>query len=275
MLSRFMGGELTSPASEAAQLSVTPQLIRQVINEVADTRARRLALNEAIVAHEAASLKEPAVRSAAPRLAASRGTSRGSRGGRDGQKVNSADLRIKPLRSTAPARVPRNIRSSVVYDIVKFRQVVTTSTSSGTETNFSFSLSQHPQGATWALLFDQWCIPQVSVSFYDESNTTITPIELHTAIDFDSTGSIGGLIDSYDNASVDVLTNQKVVTRSCHPCNKTRGGTSDSSTVVRTWIDSAAPTNAWYGIRSYCPAIAVAGTMLVEQTIWYAFRGRI
>lgn len=210
-----MGGDLSSSVSPSA-LSVTPALIRDIISEVAQTRQNNIDFRAAVAQHERDSTSSSPATVPAKRLMTSR-SSRSSRGGKDGQKVNKSDLRIKPLRSTAPSRVPKNVRASVVFDIVKFRQTVTTSTSSGTETNFSFSLSQHPQGTVWAQLFDQWCVVQASVSFYDESNTTITPIELHTAIDFDSIGTIGGAIDNYDNASVDVLTNQKVVTPPASP----------------------------------------------------------
>jgi hypothetical protein len=209
----------------------------------------------------------------------SRGTSRGGKGTGSGQYVNRQDLKIKPPSTRIPSGVPRNFLSQITYDSVKIRSVITASTTALVETNYTFSLNAHPLVSSWTTLFDQWCIPMVSVTFlpgFGPGNTTT--VEIHTAIDFDSAVALGSLqqIDNFDNVQVHMLApgETKSVTRSCRPCLKQTAGTQASSTLNRVWCDSANPTVSWYGIRSIVAIASSAVPITVETTYWYAFRGR-
>jgi hypothetical protein len=158
--------------------------------------------------------------------------------------------------------------------------VITTLTTSDVTGNLSPQLDSHPQVASLKSLFDQWCIPQISASYMSrESPSGVAPItELHTAIDFDnSTGITLQQIDQFDNAQVDLLSFNKVVTRTCRPCCKIDVGPSGiPGGIGRIWIDSSLSSLPWYGIRALFPQAVYAGNdIIMEATIWYAFRGRI
>jgi len=194
--------------------------------------------------------------------------------------ASAADLRVKPPNSrNVPQNVPRNIPSQIVWDVVKLDSTITTSTSGVQETNYSFSLSNHPQVASWTALFDQWCIPQASVTFQSllPPGSTLIPVKLYTALDFDNSNAITTIsaLEDYSTASMTVMEPQSRIVRSIRPCIKPTVSSSNSA-VDRMWIDSGTPSNSWYAIRSMCSQSATSNqTISVTTVIWYAFRNQI
>lgn len=218
---------------------------------------------------------------ATPAVASSR-SSRGSRGRSSKMSpMNRADLAITPLKSgNVPSSVPRSINSKLTWDVVKIRGVTSTTIGAITEQNFSFSLASHPQASNWASLFDQWTIPQASISWYSQEppSSTGSIVELHTAIDFDNTASLGGItqIDDYSSAQVDNLVYNKVVTRSVRPCCKLSANSTGSVAPAREWVDSNNTSVNFYGLRSiYASASSAFSNVTTETTIWFAFRNAI
>jgi hypothetical protein len=176
--------------------------------------------------------------------------------------------------------IPLSLRNLVTYDKVLIRSTLSNSTSGISESNFGFSLNQHPQVSSWTALFDQWCIPQVSISFmsFMSPSSTGTLAELHTAVDFDNSTNLGSLasLDDYESAQVDLLAFNKVVTRSVKPCIKPDTSGASGNAVARSWIDSAFPGTLHFGIRAILAQAATNATTLdVVQTIWFAFRNPI
>jgi len=219
---------------------------------------------------------------ATPALSSSTSSSRGGRGRSSKMApTNRSDLAIAPLKSSnVPRRVPRNLASKITWDIVKVRGVTSTTIGAITEQNFSFSLSSHPQASNWASLFDQWTIVQVSISWYSQEppSSTGSIVELHTALDFDNTASLGGLtqIDDYSSAQVDNLVYNKVVTRSIKPCVKLSANATGNVVPSREWCDASTPGANFYGIRSiYAAASSAFSNVTTETTIWFAFRNSI
>jgi hypothetical protein len=178
-----------------------------------------------------------------------------------------------------PSSVPSQIANRLAWDIVKIKTNLSLS-AGASEVNYNFSLSQHPQVGSWSALYDQWCIPQASITWYSSQpmGSTLTCPDLHTAIDFDNSSPLGSvqLIDNYDNARVDVLVPQRKFTRSVKPCVKLTAN-SGGNTLARQWCDSGSPAILWYGIRSILNVTAAIpnGQFFSEITVWYVFRNRI
>jgi hypothetical protein len=195
---------------------------------------------------------------------------------------SKADLAVKPPTSVIPQRVPKQVSNLVVWDVVKVVSQILTTANGITETNFTASLTSHPQVASWQALFDQWCIPQFSISFESltpAGSSVILP-KLYTALDFDSIGALGSVTVIADFATCEATTlfPQMQVVRSIRPCVKAPTLANASSMLARAWQDSAFPSVAWFGIRSILdntntPTVYPAVT--ANLTIWYAFRNQV
>lgn len=167
--------------------------------------------------------------------------------------------------------------------MVKLDYVNTISTSAIVEVNYNFDLQQHPQAASWAALFDQWCIPQVSMTWRSQMPPGSTGSEsiLYTALDFDSIGALGSIsaIEDYSSCQLTAMTPGRTVTRSIRPCLKVStqqiGAGNVNSTLVRTWQDSGATSASWNGLRSIYGTASVAYNVTATLLIWYGFRNPI
>jgi len=165
---------------------------------------------------------------------------------------------------------------------MKLTTVITTATGGVSELNFSFSLNSHPQVASWTALFDQWTIPQASISFESQMppGATIAPAITYTAIDFDSTNNLGtaAALQDFSSCRVVTMTPQTSFVRSVRPCVKVGvlAGSIVSASTERTWVDSAQPSTIFLGIRSLTTA-TVGGTYSIDAvtTLWFAFRNQI
>lgn len=200
--------------------------------------------------------------------------------GHAGIQAKDLSLTRRSFRNV-PSKVPRNIAAQIVFDVVRVLSAITTSTGGLVETNFSFTLNTHPEQAQWSALFDQWCIPQVAVTFTNTEapGATGSLPTLTTAVDFDNTTNLGSatLLLEFENSQSVTLAPGASHTRACHPCVKTMLASSGSSSGVdRMWCDSSNPGGTWFGIRSIAvPAVTATNTISVTQTIWYAFRSGI
>jgi len=173
--------------------------------------------------------------------------------------------------------VPRGIPNQVVWDVVKFLDTITTGGAIA-EVNYSYSLSSNPQVSSWVALFDQWTIPQFSITYESllPPGSTVVPARLYTALDFDNVTALGSLtaIEDYSTCQEKVMEPGATVMRSIKPCCK-EVTTSSGQGLARLWIDSATPGVPFYGIRSILPATAGVTTTAVTTTVWYAFRNQI
>jgi len=255
--------------------------LRAVISEVVEARTNNLAMRQAVADHEKAEIALLSNAGSAPKThQLVRSGGKGRRGAGPGGPVKRRDVAIKPLKPGNVPTVPRNIPNKIVWDVVKSRQQIVTSITVLTENNFSWSFNSNPQQSSWAALYDQWTIPQASVTFYslEAPASTGNIAELHTALDFDNATALGSLalIDDFNSSQVDVLVFNKRVTRSVRPCCKpTIFGVANAG-VQQSWIDSAAPTVQFFGIRSIFGVGAVTAVPItVEWTIWFAFRNAI
>lgn len=235
-------------------------------------------------------------------LAAASYVGRGSSGsrpkGRQGRKVqvrkglpssnlggfnptNKTDMTVKPPTIfNVPKSVPRNIASRIAWDSVKINSSNTFS-STILETNYSFTMSQHPQSSSWLTLFDQYSIPQVTIewdSTLAPGATTSSPM-LYTALDFDSDGALGSVqrIEDFSTSEAHCMTPQHRFMRSVRPTTKiqvnTTSGNSPLGVLGPTWVDSSDATAKFFGIRSILGI--GTGSFNVTTTIWYCFRNQI
>jgi len=197
--------------------------------------------------------------------------------------TNRADLTIKPPSLTnVPKSIPRNVAAKIAWDSVKITTTITGS-STLTETNYSFSLGDHPQFSNWQQLFDQWSIPQFSVEF--DSNVppgaTFIPPTLYTALDFDNSTSIGSIqsIEDFATCEYRVMGTGIRHLRSIRPSAKLSaankgGGVSSSGLPGPMWIDAASTATQFGNVRSIL-GVSPYTTLNVTCTVWYCFKNQI
>jgi len=188
----------------------------------------------------------------------------------------AGDLMIRPPDILSiPRSVPRNVAGLVSWDVVKVSQVITTSATTTTETNFSVSLGSHPQATSWQLLYDQWFIPQFTVQFESlmPPGSLTAPSVLYTALDFDNTANINTVvaIGDFSSCATRVMNPQTSFMRSVRPCSKVP----TSAGLIRQWCDTSTPNTNFFGIRSILDPSGAAYNILVVLTIWFAFRNQI
>lgn len=198
--------------------------------------------------------------------------------------TSAADLRVKPPVSAMrrSLKIPRNIASLLAWDTVKYVATVTAATSgSPTETNFVFHLSDHPQYTSWTTLFDQYTIPQASVTVESQlpAGSTSLPITVYTALDFDNSTALGSIsaIEDFATCREQVLGVATRLVRSVKPTIKNNVMNSGGSVIAglaQGWIDCAQPAVNFYGIRTMLSQEA-ALTVKYTVTIWFAFRNQI
>lgn len=195
--------------------------------------------------------------------------------------IQRGDLTLSRSWRRVPQSVPRSLASQVIWDVVRITSVIQTSLTAITETNFAFTFNSHPELTQWAALFDQWCIPQVAVTFASlepPGSLGVIP-QLYTAVDFDNTTNLGAALTllEFENAQSVALGSGMSHTRACHPCLKVNLSSSGSSAGVdKMWCDSANPGGTWFGIRSIVEATPTTVSLIrVTQTLWFAFRSGI
>lgn len=267
--------------SAAVAGGVVLPTLRNVIREVMAERADNLAFRQAISDHERENTQNPAVTQSLAQQASS-GRSGGVRSGGSSSMVptNRADLKVSPSNDfRVPKRIP-TILPRVVWDTVKVRSTLTASNGGISEANFSVNLQTHPQYASWQAIYDQWCVPQFSLTFFSRCapGSATAPIILHSALDFDNTTNLGSIstLDDYGTATVKILSAGQSYTRSVRPCTKPTLSANSSAGISRCWCDTGTPTVPWFGIRTILEQLpSGAQDLVVEITVWYAFRNAI
>jgi len=203
-------------------------------------------------------------------------------GSKSMQPTNRQDLKRVPFNPLkVPRGVPRNV-NTIVWDIVKVNSQIVVPGTSGTlaENNTAIALSTHPQSSSWAALFDQYCIPQFSITFQSQYPTSINAQcgQLYTAIDFDNVSTLGSIsaIEDFSTCIVTTMGLNTCITRSVKPCVKNQLSSSANAGVIRQWVDCGASTIPHNGIRAIVNSNGtVAYTIFMEITIWYAFKNTI
>jgi hypothetical protein len=191
-----------------------------------------------------------------------------------------SDLAVRPpTQLNVPTSVPRNIPAVIAWDSVKTDSTITSSTTVITETNFAFLLTDHPQSASWAALYDQYCIVQATITFYSAlpPGSLGTPNQLYTALDFDNVTALASIPAIEDYATSESVTMQPTVVhmRSVHPCTKGQAFGGSAAIPQRTWVDCAFPTLAHFGIRSIVAINGASQPIRVTKYVVFAFRNQI
>jgi len=165
---------------------------------------------------------------------------------------------------------------------VKIESQISISAVGIVETNYTFSLLDHPQQASWAALFDQWCILEASVSFRSllPPGSTAIPSVIVTALDFDSVGALGSIaaLDDFTSAAEHTMAVGSRFTRSVRPCVKVstqQAGANVNSGMATPWVDSGATGTLHFGIRSIATQSNASYGVLVTKFIVYGFRNAI
>lgn len=251
--------------------------------EVKASREEHQLLDSAIVEHERAELAKSEARVEMARKGAKSRSSRGggSRGSGGMGPVAGDDLKVRPPTSRIPSSVPKQVSNQIVWDVVKVDAILTPSAGGIVENNFSFSLQLHPQVSNWAALFDQYCIPQASMTFrsLEPPGGTSSISILYTALDFDNANNLGSIaaIEDYATCKLKTMGAGAVITRSVRPCIKLstqQPSTNVNSSLAQNWQDVGAGGTPWFGIRSIL-GVSNSSNIIATSTIWYAFRNQI
>jgi hypothetical protein len=205
----------------------------------------------------------------------------GMAGGSADDYVIRTDLRLRPPSGVFNASIPRNLNNQIHWVSSSTQQVVTTSTTAITESNYAFNASGSlTQYTAWLAVFDQYYLAAVTCTIANnspEGGTAACP-QVYTALDFDSTTSLSSLaaISAYVNCNVVTLAPGKSVTRLLRPCNSSYTGANSGAGVSRTWVDSAYNSTLFYGFRSIVNNTVVATVQLdyTFHSVW-AFRNTI
>jgi len=222
--------------------------------------------------------------SSAPKTGARRLKSKGPRSSSatSFSPTNRADLAVRPPTRNIPKSVPRSVSNMIVWDVISYDATLLTSTTGITESGFTFNLTQHPQVASYRALFDQWCIPQASVTFQSlmPPGATSTESILYTALDFDNVVALGSISSIEDFATVETCLMGPRAThiRSVRPCSKLSAvttGANNNSVMNRSWVDSAGQDTLHFGIRSILSGTTNAYPIVAKSTVWFAFRNQI
>jgi hypothetical protein len=139
--------------------------------------------------------------------------------------------------------------------------VALSSAGSIVEANQSFTLSQFPDASSIASLFDQYCIYAVSSRVYVEPSSTtavlgVTYGEIYSALDFDSSSSLGSItaIQRFGSVQQSELVLGKSYERFVKPVVSFVTGSSNSTSntgvaLTRAWVNSVSSTVPHFGIR--------------------------
>lgn len=208
-----------------------------------------------------------------------------SKGAKGMNPLNTTDLQIRPLSLTnVPKRIPRNIQSQIVWDVVKLDLSDLSFTTTVVENNVQVTMGSNPQASQWVAIFDQYAIPYftlISRSRQGPGNA-VAPGMIYTALDFDSSGNIGTVANIQDFSSCEeqMMVSGSVVMRSVRPSCKgnvgSTGGTKTAAVDGPVWLDSGATDIPHFGIRSMLgPIIGASYGVQQEVVIYYCFRNTI
>jgi hypothetical protein len=169
--------------------------------------------------------------------------------------IVKSDLKLRPLSGVFSARIPRSLQNQIHWVFSSTQQVVTTSTTVVTETDFFWNATNNlTQYSSWLILFDQYFLAAVTCSIANnspEGGTGGVP-QVYTAVDFDSSTPINTLaaISAFSTCNVCSISPGNSVTRIVRPCNATYIGANAASGVTRSWVDSTFSNVPFYGFRS-------------------------
>lgn len=180
-----------------------------------------------------------------------------------------------------PTKVPRNINDQVVWSRIILDTATTLSAVAETQIGVSFNLNQHPEVSAFSTVFDQYCIPAVSILIRGSenvaTNTGGNSPRIYTVLDHDdpnvlAISAMKAYANCYEQRACDS------VTRILYPriAQAAYSGAFTSFANARAWIDAASPNVQHYSFKWSAEADtrATLGEVLVRYEIYYAFRNR-
>lgn len=163
-----------------------------------------------------------------------------------------------------PDVTPIKLKSDKVYTFTRvynWTSVITAVQTIESDYQLSFTLDSLPGYTDFTALFDQYRIIQATVQFQPINGYTLLPNVIHTVIDYD---------DDSTTPITDLLQYQTLISRNgafTRTLNPRLAGAVYSGTFTsfanlsnKTWLDSASPSVAYYGLKIGVPPLAVAGS---------------
>jgi hypothetical protein len=195
--------------------------------------------------------------------------------------VVTSDLTMRRQNFNVVQKPPRQLGNQIFWCELSLQLTLNTLNGSINENNFAFIPGNFNGFSNAASFFDQYCVYSVCGTFANLMASGSTPLEIHTAIDFDSIGVIGisGIqaYTSYNKAILGANATDSLV-RYVKPCVASQLTNSSNlptpAGVARQWVDIAYPSTNHYGLRliigSY--TAAVSGALGCTFTATFGFR---
>lgn len=204
----------------------------------------------------------------------------GMAGSSSDDHVVMADMQLRPVSNTFYSRPPRSLFNQIYFVRQDQCTTQTTNTTTISENNYNWSASNNLiQLSNFAAIFDQYALYSAVVSISNLSNNAAVASlpQVFTAIDFDNTSSIGLVgIQAFSSCNADILKPGGSVTRIIVPNTKVSNGSVAGSGMSRNWLDMAAPSVAWLGLRTIANNTPGAAIVLdVSFSLTWAFRNTI
>jgi len=173
----------------------------------------------------------------------------------------ASDLLLRRQNMNIVQTPPRQLSNQITWVICSYDQYYGVSGTGPTETNTYFNASSFNGAAGFLACFDQYCIHSVVITLSSNS-TNAMPISIWTALDYDSTTSIGLTgIQGLGTAAFHSIggNGASSAERLLYPClapQVTSGILPVPGGVGRMWLDSAYPQINQYGFRSVAEVYA-------------------
>jgi len=196
--------------------------------------------------------------------------------------VVAEDSRQKPQNFNIVQRPPKNWLTMTYWTKLMYDIQFNNSTSTPTETNVYFTLSNFSGYTSIVAAFDQYCIYAITATITLAGNATsyTTPVGVYTAVDYDNTNTIGkaGIqaLSSCDFAQVSMTNSSTRFLRPCvAPVVFNTASAFNGSGISRLWIDAAYVNVPHYGFRSVVNPSASQQPMEVNFTAIVGWRNNI
>jgi len=167
--------------------------------------------------------------------------------------IVASDLNMRRQNFNIVQRPPKNIGNQIFWCQFSTQTQLSVSGTTFVESNQTFTLNLWPEYTQATAFFDQYCIYAVCCQYSYIGNAT-TPVRVHTAIDYDSVTAVGSVsgIQNFGTYALLVITQDTSGERFIKPCiapQVTSSNVPVPGGIGRSWIDSAYPAVAHYGLR--------------------------
>jgi len=190
------------------------------------------------------------------------------------------EVRFKP----ELADVPRiRFKDNIINIELSYYNTITSSTTVSSSAGLSFSLSVIANQASYANIFDLYRILQVNVKFIPTQTSTTSGQQgvggtLYTVIDYDDSNTPTNLSSLFEYKTLKIAPPGVIDERTLSPriavAAYSGTFTSYANASNKTWIDTASPSVAYYGLKYYLTPTPTVQTINYVITLMVQFKNQ-